>query len=289
MSGAGGMNLLNPQPRISQPTSAPPSGLGGQFSQSVDYAGFTPDWAKLISNDAGLLQAQQLLSANNISDVAGRNAAIQRALVQFGSVPDVANLAQRLGMSQSDLQDALGPNIQKLAQENTDAGLSTEARLSQANQDALRQIKNTLNARGLLNSGEAGYQLDRQNLGYRQAESDARSKLLDYISQYQQGYLQGQQQRNAQLAQAYSDAANRQFQYNQGTPGGTATFAFTDASGAPVYRAADGSLYNASGQPYTAPSVGNAAGAPQPPAPPTAPPTPPRTAATGAGGLAKYL
>jgi len=184
---------------------------------------------------------------------------IQRALVNFGQVPDLASLAKQLGLSESDLQGLAGSDIQRLAQENTDAGLSTESRLSQANDDAIRQIRAELNKRGLLNSGEAGFQLDRQNTGYRQAQSDATNKLLDYLNQYQQGYAQAQAQRAQSLAGAYSSAADRQYGVNSGSAGFSASFAFTDPSGAAVYRGPDGALYDASGKPYSAPQAAPAA------------------------------
>lgn len=121
-------------------------------------------------------------------------------------------------MTQADLQDAFGPDVQKLAQENTAAGLSTTARLDQANQKATRDIIANLNRRGILHSGEAGYQLDQQNLGYRQAQFDAYQKLLGYLQQYRAGYLAAEQQRAQALAQAYSAAADRVYSNNQGTP-----------------------------------------------------------------------
>lgn len=169
-------------------------------------------------------------------------------------MPDLATLAKQLGLSEQDLAGIAGPDVQRLAQENTAAGLSTESRLNTANDDAIRQIRAELNKRGLLNSGEAGFQLDRQNTGYRQAQSDATSKLLDYLNQYQQGYAQAQAQRAQGLASAYSGAADRQYNTNQGSAGFSATWAFNDPSGTAVYRGPDGSLYGPDGSPYTPPT-----------------------------------
>lgn len=123
-------------------------------------------------------------------------------------------------MSQADIQNALGPNAQKLAQENTSAGLSTTARLDEANQHAIRQIRANLNQRGILNSGETPYQLDQENLSYRQAQQDAYQKFLGYLQQYQQGYLTAQNQRAQALAAAYNDAANRVYGLYSGYQGG---------------------------------------------------------------------
>lgn len=165
-------------------------------------------------------------------------------------------------MTQADLQNALGPDVQKLTQDNTDAGLSTTARLDQANAQATRNIIANLNKRGLLHSGETAYQLNQQNLGYRQAQSDAYQKLLGYLQQYQQGYLSAQQSNAQKLADAYSSAADRVQAGNQGSAGTPATYAYTDASGKPVYKDAAGNLYSVDGSAYVAPP---------PPPPPTAP------------------
>lgn len=259
MGGAKGFQMLNPQ--VAPGSTNPDPGASGAAG-SINVGGYTPDWKSLIEGDAGLIDAKSALAAGGVQDLAQRNAAIQRALVQFGKVPDLGSLAKSLGMSQADIQDAAGPDVQKLAQENTDAGLSTEARLAQANQDAVRQITNSLNARGILNSGETGFQLDRQNTANRQGEYDANQKLLDYLQQYQQGYVSAQQAKEQSLAQAYSDAANRQYNLNQGSAGQQAAFDHVDSAGHAVYRGPSGSLFNADGSPYTAP----APAAPQAPA-----------------------
>lgn len=164
-------------------------------------------------------------------------------------------------MNASDLQDVIGPDAQKLQQEANDAKLTTSSRLEQDNSDAIDHIKNALNARGILNSGETPYELDRQGTAYGQAQFDARSKLLDYLGQYQQGYVQAQQSKAAQLAQAYSDAATRQYNNNQGSAGATAQLDHVDSAGHAVYRGPDGRLYNSDGSAYSAPA------APPPPTP----------------------
>ena len=186
----------------------------------------TDDWKKLIAGDAGLQSAEAALSGSQGADQNALGAEIANAYESFGNPLDqsgkpidLAALASQLGMTQADLQNYLGPDAQKIAQENTDAGTSTIARLNQANTNATRQILANLNKRGLLNSGEAGYQLDQQNLGYRQAQQDAYSKFLGYLQQYQQGYLAAQQQRASSLANAVNSAADRQYNLYQSPPG----------------------------------------------------------------------
>jgi hypothetical protein len=174
----------------------------------------------------------------------------------------LSGAAQALGLQTTDLNGIIDPATQALAQKNTEAGLSTEARLSKAHTDAMRAIKNSLAARGALRSGEAGYQLGNEQQAYTQAEYDSKQQLLDYLSSYQQGYLQAEQQRQQQLAQASSDAANRQqaLPQNQPTPQQTAVFDSYAPDGQPLYRAPDGTLHLQDGSVY--------APAPPPSAPP---------------------
>jgi hypothetical protein len=185
-------------------------------------------------------------------------------------------------MSQADLQSALGPDVQKLTDENTASGLSTTARLDKANTDSIRQAINALNARGMLNTGETAHQLDNLNLGYRQAQSDAYTKLLGALQGYQGNYADAQQKNALQLAQAYSDAAGRQYTQNQGTSGSKAIFDHVDSAGHAVYRGPDGNFYNADGSAWTAPQ-----GAPPPDS--SSSPMPTGAVSGPPDALARYL
>jgi hypothetical protein len=292
MGGATGYNLLNPfastatTPAGSSAGSGSGAGLGstglggGTGGGSIFNAGaYTPDWASLIQNDAGFLQDQSTLGASGVANASQRDASIQRALVNFGGNVDINSVAKSLGVDPSTLAGVDPAMVQNLAQANDNAGTSTQAQLSAANTKAVRGITNSLNARGLLNSGETGYQLGQQQQGYTQAQYDSSQKLMDYLSQYQQGYLSAQQQLAQQQAADASAAADRQYQANQGSAGTTADWSFTDASGVHVYKDASGNLFNPDGTKYT--GSGQATPAPSV-APPVAPPTPP-SVDTGTG------
>jgi hypothetical protein len=183
-------------------------------------------------------------------------------------------------MSVADLQGALSPDVQKLAQENTDAGLSTTARIDDANKKATQAIIANLNKKGILHSGQAGYELDQQNTGYRQAQSDAYDKFLGYLQQYQQGYLSAQNQRAQALGTAYNSAADRAVTQNQGSAGITAYPDHQDANGTWVFKGTDGNFYDPNGQAYSAPA---------PPPPPAAAAAPSGTQFGPADALARYI
>jgi hypothetical protein len=238
--------------------------LSGSVGPSVNFPGtasvpgFTPDYAALINADPLLGQTRADFAANGVTDAASRNAAINRALVQFGAIPDMAKAQDALGLNLGDLVD---PNTRQLASQNQ---FSTQATLSDALQKQIRSIRQSLAARGGLRSGELGFQLGEANKQFGQAENDATQKLLDSLGGYQSAYVEGQRQAQAALRQAQQEAAARQAQLHPATGSQTAALAFVDANGNAVYQGGDGSLYNLDGTRYSGP--GRAAAAPQAPA-----------------------
>jgi hypothetical protein len=128
-----------------------------------------------IKNDPWYMQQQALLQAQSAADAALLKQRLSQLLVQFGQVPE--------GYS-SPYMDATVPG---LAQQNTQAGTSLLARLMKAAKDARMQTVNQLAARGILSSGETGYQLGELALAQKQAEYDARTQMLSQLNELQAG------------------------------------------------------------------------------------------------------
>lgn len=223
------------------------------YSGTTTIPGWQPDYKSLIANDPNFLQLQKDLAAASASDLASRNAMINKALVSFGSVPDLASAAKQLGF---DVGGAVDSQTAGVAANNP---YSTQANLLNAHNQAITQLKHALAARHALQSGELGYQLGQENKSYGQAQYDATQKLLDYISGVQAAYAQAEQQRAMQEAQGRNDAARFQsgLPQNQGKPDQTATLdeGLSKQYGKPVYRGPDGKLYNQDGSPFTPPSA----------------------------------
>jgi hypothetical protein len=179
-------------------------GLSTAGVAPIGQSSFTPDYASLIRNDPVFQQLQQQLGASGIANSAQARAQSQRAIVQFGGAPTLDSSQSALaGPSYGSYNDA---QTQGLAHQNTAAGLSTQARLTQAHNDQVRIIKDALAARGLLHSGETGYELNRENQAYSQANYDATQQLVDYLAGVQSALAQAQQAQQAQLAQAAQNA-----------------------------------------------------------------------------------
>lgn len=149
----------------------------------------------------------------------------RRALIQYGGVPQ--------GLSGlKNLKGAFDSGTSALAQSNTKSGISLLARLDEAHEDRNRYIKNRLAARGILSSGETGFQLGREQTNYARGQADSAGKLLDYLSGINAGiaqYLQWQAQMEAlqkALANMYQPfpgyGPGPQTQTSAGTGGGSA-------------------------------------------------------------------
>jgi hypothetical protein len=174
------------------------------------------------------------LAAQVIASAGQRTAATRRGVIQFGISPqfsgsDLALIPPTYGqdVDQATLDAARG---------NT---FSTTARLSKAHADALQSIKGALAARGLLHSGELGYQTGREENNFETGTYDATQRLLDYLSGVQGSYATGEQQRQAAAAAAAQQAYQNQLAlwiatHTGGGGGDTSSPASTQAPGPTV-------------------------------------------------------
>lgn len=199
-------------------------GPGGSAPPSINVGGNMPDYASIISSL--LQQPRAELAAQGISDASQRAAATQRALAMFGEVPtDLPSFAS---------QD-VNAETRALAQSNTQAGLSTLARITKAAQDAKRTGVNQLAARGALQSGELGHFLQEHQQGVTTAQYDARQQLLDYLQGVQAAYVEAERRRKEAEAQALLAATQQAYMQNPPSPPLQASYAFSNPLAGPVY------------------------------------------------------
>jgi hypothetical protein len=212
------------------------------------------DYASQILNDPAFSMLKNSLSAQGISDAAHLRGAIQQALIQFGAVPNLpSDVLQTTGL------DTAG--TQTLADQNP---FSTLKQLQQSYQDQQDAAKNQLAGRGILNSGETGYQLGR--LGQQQGldQYNATNSLLGNIGTLNDQYVAGRNAAAQALAQGSLTA--EQTAAANGSTGTTATW--DPATG--LYRDPSGNYWNPDGTPGT-PHSAPSPSAPAPPAPAAAP------------------
>jgi hypothetical protein len=192
-------------PAAPAPTSSGGSGGGG--------GGGPVDFGSMIAGDPLLGQGRTDLAAESAADSANRAASVQRALIQYGLVPDFGASATSLGLDPTSLgylQSDITPGTKTLAEKNTSEGLSIYARLQKVHKDQIRAIKNALAARGMAASGAMGYQLGEEALQYKQQLTDSEQQLLQYIMGAISAFTGAERGRQRTLAQYMMDAAQRQ-------------------------------------------------------------------------------
>lgn len=184
-------------------------GFGGlpDFSNLPGGAGanyVAPTFAQILANDPMYQAAIAGLGAQSVSDRASLTAARQRALIQFGAIPNFPSYA-----GVGDVGADITPGVRSLADQNTAAGLSTEARLAEADKIAQQQLVDSLAARGMYRSGALGSGLGKEQLDYTRQQYDATQKLLDYLAGVQTAFTQAENARIAAENAAKGDALNR--------------------------------------------------------------------------------
>lgn len=87
--------------------------------------------------------------------------------------------------------------IQNMANQSTEGGVSTVAQLERANRDAQSQIQNSALSRGIIGSGLAGHDTQQQNEAYTRAQFDAQNQLMQYLTGLSTAFAQGETERQS--------------------------------------------------------------------------------------------
>src|SRR3990172_8870954 len=178
-----------------------PYAPGGEAYERQQWANQQRSQAKSnpILADPWYIQQSGLLNAQWVAQQAQAQQKMQEALIGYGDTGAI----QGENPWVTDL-------VRQLAKQNTEAGMSTLARIQHAADLARRNQINDLAARGMLQSGETGYQLGELGLQRQQTEYDSRKQLLEYLSGVQAALTQAGFQTQAGLGQAAFDATQRQ-------------------------------------------------------------------------------
>ena len=91
------------------------------------------------------------------------------------------------------------------------------ARIKQAFADAARGITNDVTARGILSSGETGWQHGRNVQDLNRANYDARQSLADYLGGLRSSFANSERTRQRSLADLLTDLIGR-WPEDWGTP-----------------------------------------------------------------------
>jgi hypothetical protein len=127
-------------------------------------------------------------------------------VISYGQVPDF----DKMGISESArgfLGGAIDQRTRDLAAKAEAEGLSVHARMAKENTVANRRIPSMLAGRGMLRSGQTGYDMGEQAQNYKIGQYDTLNELLSNVEGTVGNYLQGERDRQMQLAQARMQAA----------------------------------------------------------------------------------
>lgn len=204
------------------------------------------DYATMIQNDPAFMALKNSLSAQGIASAAQLRGAVQQALINFGAVPE--NLPSGV-LSSTGLDTGL---TSQLASQNP---FSVLAQLAQQYSTAQDTTKNQLAARGILSSGETGYQLGNLGQANAQQNYNVTNALLGNIGSYNAQYLAGQQAAANQLSQgAFTAESNAA----AGAPSGPTITANYDPSTG-LYKDVNSSFYDVNGNPVAMPPASGGA------------------------------
>lgn len=176
----------------------------------------------LLTQDPAYLQAKSDYDAALAAAAASRDASTNRALVQFGVVPDFASIGKGLGLSDAQIKAITGelnPETGALANQYTASGNSVIGQLNRAHDLALKQLKASLAARGVLESGATGVGVGQENQNLQQGMSNAYQQLIDNLLGYQNDYAGAAGTARSNLENSLSAAYDRAIQMAQQMPG----------------------------------------------------------------------
>lgn len=199
----------------------------------------TPDQYKQYAlQDPGFLGLQSALQGNEDSFQAQARGGINKGVVGLGLAP-----------TDSSLASWLDPGTADAAAQNP---LSTGAGLTLNHQANMRNIQNSLAARGGYDSGELTYGLQNEDTRDTQARASALSSFMDYANGLfgQLGTMKAQDA--SQLGQELGNAAMRQLALH---PGETTSAVWDDSRGA--YIDSNGNAYDQWGNPITSTGGGD--------------------------------
>lgn len=171
-----------------------------------------PDYSTLLSSDPVLQAALRATTARGVQQEADLAGARQRALIQYGAIPDPGILGGLGG----DITDS----TRQLAGQATEAGVSTTAQLRDAYKRQQSGDIGSLIGRNSLRSGDYK-RLSRENLhGLQVGEANAQTSLLDTLAGFASTRADQQQQNVTGIQSAAGDALTRIVgQINAGTIG----------------------------------------------------------------------
>jgi hypothetical protein len=222
------------------PFTTPADPVTGRSLPDLNWStpAWEPDYEALINGDPTYKAAVAGVNAEHNMSLDQRNANARSAVIQGGY--DISSLLG--GKNVGDINSYLSPADYQAARENQ---YSTAAGEGFQHNTNVQTIFDSLAARGLARSGQAGFDQGNEQRRFDQSNYTNTQNLLGYLGGIQQAYADSEAARTGRLEQARSAAAQFQAGLPQNQPRG-ATKQTAHWNGT-AYEDADGNLYDANG------------------------------------------
>jgi hypothetical protein len=182
-----------PPNRLAQPRAlqAPPY-LATPEAQSQTITTPGQSWRDLIEGDPLYGQGLSGIRAEGIADAAGRTAGVRSLLTQFGAVPDLQNALGALGLS-GDYGKWLGEDVDDATRTAAASNeFSVQRDIEDESKDAVAQLRAVLGARGVIRSGQTGWELERERKRKERKKSQALQQLLSALAGQYGGFARNE-------------------------------------------------------------------------------------------------
>lgn len=199
LPGTGGIPFIGgPLPGLNAPAIAATPGFVSPQPGVID-------WRQLIESDPLYKQGLVDIGADSAGDRARTLAALRSALARFGG-QGLAGIAGKLGPGWEDLLD---PTTIGAAAAGDTAGTTAWSQLEKAHKDRLLAEEDIRAARGILSSGQTGYEIGRARQEDTIARENAVQSLLELLSGATSAFAGREGDRNFRRGQLGDEAARR--------------------------------------------------------------------------------
>ncbi|MBI3936420.1 MAG: hypothetical protein HY323_05540 [Betaproteobacteria bacterium] len=206
-------------------------------------------WQDVIRSDPLYQQKAGDVSAAKASAAAGRAAAVRAALIRLGIVPDVNAAFASLGLP-AQYQQWLGEDIDEPTRKLTESNEFSFARqAAKQHAENLTALQDVLAAKGILRSGQTGFETGRESERYQGSLNDAVQQLLDFLGGQYGGYATTESGLTRELG-TFGETVMERLLGQGVTPAAAFTATYDPESGL-YYK--DGRYYDAQGNPVAPP------------------------------------
>jgi hypothetical protein len=203
-------------------------------------------WQQLIEADPRYQAHKTALAGQSATGAASRQAAVRAALIHMGMTAGLKDALSKLGLNNADYGKWLGEDVNdQVFNEAQGNEFSTTALEDKAHGENLTALQDVLAAKGILHSGQTGYETGQENFRHEGAQAQAVQDLLGYLSG-QYGDFAGAESGRATDLGDYAGTVENDLKDEGATPAGSPGEAVYDPEAGAFFL--NGKYYDESGK-----------------------------------------